>query len=67
MSERPEPILTPVQALMARMDAHEAESEAIDKELEALKLTRKKVNSIRATQRRLAKEQAALAELTGAA
>ncbi len=56
----------PVETLMRRMDNHDKEGEAIDAELAALSLTRKKINSIRSTKKRLAKEQALLAELTGA-
>ncbi len=57
--------VNPVQALMTRMDAHETEGEVIDKELERLGLNPKKVNSIRSTQKRIAKEQAALANMLG--
>ncbi len=60
-----EPPVNPVQALMTRMDAHEAEEEAINAELTKLGLNRKKVNSIRSTQKRIAKEQAALANMLG--
>lgn len=56
----------PVEVLMARMDAHDKESDAIDEALAGLKLDKRKVNSIRATKKRLAKEQEMLDRLTGA-
>lgn len=62
----PMPPLNPVEALIARMEVHNTEGEAIDAELTRLGLTRKKVNSILSTKARIAKEQLMLANLTGA-
>lgn len=58
--------VNPVEALIARMEVHNTEGEAIDAELTRLGLTRKKVNSILSTKARIAKEQLMLANLTGA-
>lgn len=66
LSENDGTSLNPVEILIARMEAHNTEAEAIDAELTRLGLTRKKVNSILSTKARIAKEEAQLALLTGA-
>jgi hypothetical protein len=61
----PADLRTPVQRLMERIDAHEAEGAAIEEELARLKLTRRNINSIRTAQAQAARADETLKKLLG--